>query len=520
MARKKKEDNSSNLDPKAESFINETVNKVVSKRIKKEKSPPSDIPTQEKKDKSIKDWQRQLMKKTGSEFLLKDVPLSPEQVQAILELPVYGSDPAQTVSAVTAVKTQQRLGNYYIPAQFCDSILQDSVIYATLQVRVKSLLGTELQIKPADESELAQQICEDIENNIEKMVPITEVEEMLRWGLLLGTSISQLMWDSTSDGKWMPELKIMHPKYMFYNWATRLFNLTTQGSLPASSAKGSYGTDSRSGWIQILPDDIQWNLFTPYTDHLPWMRGLILPLAMLWLIRNWNEQWWTQHQERNGSGLLVAITSAEALPEEERLFINQLANLGASPVVRSPQGVEGNKFDVRREDPSSDLYQGFKELLDYVDRRIAMVVLGQDKTTMAKTSGMSIGGNDAGEEVRLDLMRSDAKAVADNIRKNVLERYVLFNYGEQAVELTPYICFDVEPEENLKQLSDAHKTATEAIMNLMQMPIANKINFMELFERYQIPLLSDDEAVQIEQIQPLDQKPNDNKDDNENSEEK
>lgn len=473
---------------------NRTIRKLKDELEALKKSMPQ---AAEQKGAVLRTWQKDLMQATGSEYLLNKIAVTPDQVSAILELPVYGVEPAQSVSAINAIRQQQRLGNYYQPAIFADAILQDSVIYANLQTRVKALVGTEMKLEPADESEQAQLICEACEECIDIMMPKTEIEEMLRWGLLLGTSISQIMWDA-DEGKWLPQLKIMHPKYVFYNWATRLFNITTQGV--GSVAKTQAKPGGQDSWIQILPEDIQWDLFTPYTEHLPWMRGLILPLAMLWLMRNWNEQWWSQHQEKNGQGLLVAITSAEATPQEEKLFAAQLAGLMASPVVRAPQGVEGNKFDVRREDPNSDLYMGFKEILDYIDRRIAMVILGQDKTSMAKTSGMSIGGADAGEEVRLDLMRSDAQALSCNLKKNILERYVRFNFGEDAVALTPNICFDVEPEEDIKQIADAQFTGSQAIMNMLQTPLADKINFLEWIEQFKIPCLDEGEAPQAEMV--------------------
>lgn len=425
------------------------------------------------KSKLLKTWQQQLMERQGSAYLTNNLPTTPEEIHAILELPVYGTSPEVSVAAINAIRGQQRQGYFYQPAIFCDAILQDSAIYSALMTRVKALTGKTIIFEPADDSDLAKEIQEDVEKNFSKMACPSVLEDMLRWGLLLGVSVAQVMWDS-KDGKWMPTLKQMHPKYLWWNYGWYQFAITTADGMSA-----------------VLEEDIQWDLFMPYTDHLPWTRGMILPLAMLWLMRNCNEQWWSQHQERNGQGLLVAITSAEATPAEEKVFAQQLFNLGSKPVVRAPQGNEGNKFDVRREDPDSDLYAGYKEILDYATRQVNMVVVGQDKTGMAKTTGMSIGGNDAGELVRLDLMRSDALALGSNLREKLIKSYVKFNYGEEVVELAPYIKWDIEPAEDLVAKTMAWKQFGDALVNLPRSPIGQIIDYRAAADILSLPLLEE-----------------------------
>lgn len=443
-------------------------------------------PTQadEVKRAKLATWQYQLMEKTGTLRLQDKVKLSPEELNAILELPVYGADPAMTVSAISGIRHQQSYGVFYQPAIFCDAILRDSVIYSNLQVRVKALVGSQVELQPNDDSDKAKEICEECAEYFDQMVPKTEMEEMLRWSLLLGTSVSQIFWD-TSKPMWIPRISIFHPKFLWYNWATRQFSLTTQSN----------------GQMDILADDIQWSLFNVYSDHLPWMRGLVLPLAMLWLIRNWNEQWWSRHEEKVGSPIIQAIISAEATPDEERLFVQQLENLGSNSVVRTPQGLDGNRFDLELKQPKSDLYSGFQALLDYVDRRIAMLILGSDKITLSKTNGINFGGDDAGQMVRLDLKKSDASNLSCHLREKILKPFVRFNYGEEFEDLAPIIKFHVEPPENLKTKAEEMKTLADALAQFSNLEIGKQIDFLEIAHRFSLPLKEDmpEETVQDEE---------------------
>ena len=406
--------------------------------------------------------------------------LSPEEIKAALELPIYGIDPPRVLQVITQILQLQTKGYFLPSADFCDSMLRDEKIYAFLQVRVNSLIGADIDIHAADDSEKAAELRLDVEKNFHKMMPLNQIGEMLRWGLLLGTGLSQILWDTDNkEGKWMPKLSVWHPKYLFYNWAMREFQLQTQDN----------------GQVIVRKEDIQWSLFCPYSEHLPWNRGLIIPLATLYLIRTWLIQWWARHQEKNGQPIIGAITSAEATPEEERLFIQQLTTLSSNAVVRLPQGVEGNKFDLKFIQAQSDLFKGFQSYLDYIDRSIAILILGQDKTTMAKTSGMSIGGNDAGETVREDLMKCDANNLSEHLREKIIKPYIRFNYGEEYEDLAPSICFEVVEEEDLNARATALNLLSQAMVGFNS--LGAKIDYAEMFEEFGIKLAESESDIKM-----------------------
>lgn len=413
---------------------------------------------------------------SGFQFLNKPV-LDPDEIRRALELPIYGIEPPKVLRVIREILQLQTKGYFLAPADFCDAILRDEKIYAFLQVRINAIIGSKINLEPADDSDKAKELQEEIEKVFTKLVPLNEVGEMLRWALLLGTSISQILWD-TKDGMWCPRISVWHPKYMYYNWALYQFRIVT----------ADYGE------LTVAPEDIQWSLFSPYSEHLPWNRGLVIPLATIYLIRTWLLQWWARHQERNGQPIIGAVTSAEATPEEEKLFIQQLTTLSSNAVVRLPQGIEGNKFDLKFIQANSDLFKGFHTYLDYIDRSLAQTILGQDKTTMAKTSGMSIGGNEAGESVRLDLMRFDARSLGEHLREKILKPYVKFNYGEEFEELAPFIEFDIEEPEDMKSKAEQIKLLSEAFVNFASLTVGQQIDYRAILDDFTLPIVESEKA--------------------------
>jgi phage gp29-like protein len=421
-------------------------------------------------------WQRESQKAQfggGSFDYTNKPPVSPQDIQEAMEIPIYGVPAPKVARAINEILAQQRTGFFLSPADFTDSMLQDDRIFALLHVRINSLIGAGFDLKPADESPKAKEIQEMCSKLLPEMVSVSEMSEMLRWGIVLGNSISQIYWDTNRDGMWVPHQKIFHPRYMFYDWAARQMQLSTMNAAQ----------------LIIYPDDIQWNLFTPYTDHLPWLRGAILPLAMLYLQRFYLKQWWQRSQERTGSPILGAVTSAEATPEEEQLFLKAVFNLNSNAAIRLPQGVEGNKFDLKIIQPQSDLYQGFESYLDYLDKCIAILLLGQDKTTSSKGGAITIGNEGAGEEVRHDIMAFDANSLSANLREKILKPFIKFNYGEQYVDLAPYMVFDIDPPDDLSVKSNTLFAMSQGLEKLVANPVvSNMIDFRELLLGFDIPL--------------------------------
>ena len=248
--------------------------------------------------------------------------LTPSEIVEVLELPIYQEAPPQLQRAINATLLLQGKGYFLPSAILCDNFLRDEKIFSFLQVRINSLLGSHISIKPADDSEKAKELQEDIDKNFSKMCPINEMAELMRWGLLLGVGISQVKWETES--KWMPTLQSWHMKYCWYNWAGNLDNMADKHN--NSAPRCLMITTQSEGAIPILDEDIQWSVFKPYTNHLPWNRGLVFPLATIYLIRSCLLQWFAKHEERVGTPILARLHWQKRHQQNKKRFLSIFNN--------------------------------------------------------------------------------------------------------------------------------------------------------------------------------------------------
>ena len=154
-------------------------------------------------------------------------------------------------------------------------------------------------------------------------------------------------------------------------------------------------------------------------------------------------------------------------------------------------------YDLKIIQPESDLFRGFLEYLMYLDKSLATLILGQERTSIAP-SGVSIGGQNAGEKTRNDLLKHDAEVMSEHLRKSILIPYVRFNYGEEAVELTPYICFDVEPEEDLAEKATALNTLSQALNTFAGLGLDKNIDIRAILEEFNIPMFDTNGPIEFE----------------------
>ncbi len=125
-------------------------------------------------------------------------------------------------------------------------------------------------------------------------------------------------------------------------------------------------------------------------------------------------------------------------------------------VVR--QGEEGNIWDVKLLEATGKSHELFDGEINQLDKAIATLILGQSQSTDGQAG---LGANaEAGEPVRVDLMRYDGDTLADALRAQFLVPYCEFTYGD--AEMTPWPCWQVEPPEDVAYLAKVHMDQANA----------------------------------------------------------
>jgi Protein of unknown function (DUF935) len=394
-----------------------------------------------------------------------------------VQIPIFGTPGPTFVPAVMNAVTQLEQGNFYQPAILYDFMMRDDRIQASLATRQSGLLGEPIKLDPADESDAALDIRDATEKKISKIFPTPQLAQLLRyaWGLSVG--VAQVKTTKTVKS-WTPTIEVWNPRFMWFDWLIRKYRMTTENK----------------GTIVLDPEDPEWLIYEPY-GPLGWLHGALLrPLALPWIMRYWTRTWWVRHQEVHGQPVRVGIIPADRTPQDERTFLAQIGNFAHEAVVRLVQGSDGNKFDLKLLESSSDNWEGFSKLIEHCDRSIEIAILGQSQSTEGQGG---LGSQEkAGESTLMRLIRGDAQ-LGECLRDKVLTQDAEANYNN--AELAPSLTWEVDPPEDLEKKAKAFQLVGLGLQQIALAPEASKlIDMRALLESFQVPLLAEEDVPETD----------------------
>jgi phage gp29-like protein len=350
-----------------------------------------------------------------------------------------------------------------------DQMLRDDRIRGVMGVRSGGTLGKPLRFDPAADTRKGIAIAEEAEGQWSQMAPKSELEAVFVSGLGLNCGLARLRWDK-SDGYWVPRLKAWHPSAVRYDHELE-----------------RYLVRHRDGEAIIEPGDPNWLLFTPhgYGRH---SGGLMSPLSMCYMARLWCWRDRGRHSEIHGQGVRQGITPADATKEEKAKFKAALAAVGTETVVVTPQGSEGNRWDVKLIEAMSNSHMTFSAQMDHIDAAIAIVVLGQSTST---TGQPGLGSQEkAGDSVRSDVAEDDNGKFGECLRDQLLGPWARFEHGTD--ELAPRPCWEVKPQKDMKAQAEEYKALGDGCTALEP----HGVDTRQILEDAGVPMLTEEEIAQ------------------------
>ena len=390
----------------------------------------------------------------------------PPQRRALRELPVTTVSEYSTVGAVKSALYELEQGIFTRSAQLVDAMGRDDRIGAVLRTRIQGLLGSELEFEPRGDGRRGRRAVKDVEGWFWKAYPEDQLSELLHWGLTLNAGIGELIWTRT-ERRWEQKLKVWHPQFLWWDWASRTYKLQTEGDL-----------------VEVTPGDGKWILFTPYGYERGWMRSLVRAVALPWLIRQWARRDWARWSEVHGLPIKKAKVPSKAPQAEKDAFWDELRDLSGEGLIQVPQNEQGYGYDLELLEAKADTWEGFQELLSECSTAISIAVLGQNLTTEVK--GGSRAAASVHDEVRQDLKEYDAETLSTCLRDQGLVPWARWNLGDP--ELAPYPCWKTDPPRDQKAEGESLETLGKAVLALQNAGIP--VDGVKLAEEWGIPLTS------------------------------
>jgi len=377
---------------------------------------------------------------------------------------------------VDAALQTHELGQFRDSAILAEAMTRDDAFDAVLATRVLGLLALPRNVEPSLEVDprRGRKAARLIDEKYDQIFPRSTLAELLKWAILLGFALAQVVWHPNDDGtEWIPEIQVWHPSFVYYRFDLRKFvALTTEGP------------------VVIEPGDGQWLLFTPFGTDRGWMSGAIRSVAIPWLARIFAWRDWQRWSEMYSLGVRKAIAPANADAEDKERFFQQVSDLGAETTVLITQALSGEKYDLEMLWPNAQgTADGFERLMNKCESRIAIRLLGQNLTTEVRSG--SLAAARVHENVKLELIQFDDRALSEDLRAQVLRPFCRFNYagGEP---LAPRLGRKTAPTEDRKNEADTLSGAASALAALISAGVP--VDIRAYAERFGVPLVASNDG--------------------------
>jgi phage gp29-like protein len=416
-----------------------------------------------------------------------------------LELPIAVKSVWQGYPVVTSALQQLEQGWFLEAGLLADAVYTDDRVAACLHTRTNAVFGLPMEFKYQGEGEdqeveddpitaLKKEIAKVIKKNFTRMLPLTAVREVFRWGLLLNLGVGENIW-AWKDDLFVPTMKTWNPQTCYWRWDTRSFWLIHQ-----------------DGQLELHPGDGRWVTYSPAGHNHGWLYGAIRQLGKLWLDRVFTYRDWARAEEKFALGILKAFIPADALPEDKRQFQAEVTDMPPeATVLCNVLAPDGRKFDLEMVDTQQvgTGYEIFVQRAKDLNTNIAILILGQNLSTETGSSGKS-GGSASGsrawrlqDSVRKDYLKADVATLTEMIKFQSLEPFVFMNYAWRAQELgidwhelVPNVTWQVEPAEDKVQTANSVAQVAKALADFAQ--ASAPVDTRALLEKVDIPVLSKD----------------------------
>jgi phage gp29-like protein len=301
---------------------------------------------------------------------------------------------------------------------------------AVLQTRKLAVAGLPWDVQPADESRAAKKAA-DLARRVLESIDLPELMVQLLDALSKGYAVAEIVW-ATDGPTWVPAAILPREAHWFrFDRETgrelRLFDGTADGA-------------------ELPP--YKFLCHTPKVmAGIPIMGGLARSALWAWVFKSYALRDWAAFAELYGQPIRIGKYEQGATREDIAVLKRAVFELGSDAGAVIPAGMALEIVESAAKSASADLYQ---RLIEYLDRQVSKAVLGQTLTTDQGSSG-SLAQARVHDEVRADLMRSDARALSATLTRDLIAPLIALNLPDAPL---PILSLMVEEPEDMAALAD------------------------------------------------------------------
>lgn len=338
---------------------------------------------------------------------------------------------------------------------------KDGQISSTLQTRKLAVTGLDWEILPSSNDKEDIKIAEAAK---EMVIAIPDFEDSIKNimdSIGKGYSVNEIMWQVSEGQVWIIEIKWVHPKRFTFQRKDSLLH-----KIPYLL------TDDDPIWgIPLVPNKFIYNSYQARSG-ITNRGGLLRPCAYMYLFKNYDIKDWVVFNELFSVPMRVGKYEAGASAEEREALKTAVFNLSsdAAAIISDNTIIEFVEAKARGD------VQAFEKLAQFCDNTISKVILGH--TGSSDSTPGKLGAETSADNVRQDLIESDAKSLMNTLNTQLLQPWTFFNYGQD--KQAPIFKIHFEPPEDLEHIA--------RVYGLLVKEVGFKgIGIDHIHERFSIP---------------------------------
>jgi phage gp29-like protein len=330
-------------------------------------------------------------------------------------------------------------GDLSVAGRLMRSVRKDGTFAGVLSTRTGGLVR--LPKKFQGDPDIVAQLelgHDSVRSVFDEMCPPTELANFLADGILLGVAVAELV---QVPGRDYPVFVRLEPENLRYRWhENRWYYVSIAGMLP------------------ITPGDGKWVLHTPGGRIAPWQNGLWRAVGQAWIDKQHARLHKSNWESKLANPARVAVSPQGAGEKQKQSWFRAVMAWGVNTVFGVTPG-----YDVKLLESNGRGYECFLETIKTSDRDM---VIALSASTVLVDGGTGFANADVHAAIRQDLIQCDAEGLAYTINTQVIPPWVLARWGEEGLEQSGLVEWDVTAPEDLSKTGTAIAQAGTAISTI------------------------------------------------------
>ena len=317
---------------------------------------------------------------------------------------------------------------------FADVEEKDGHIFAEMSKRKRALIGLPWQVLPPVDATAAEQaLAEEVKRWLYGLDDFEALLFDLLDALGHGFAACEIAWQQR-DGLWLPATFTHRPQGWFQLRKNALRLRAVDGNPEGEELWPC-------GWIVHRAQ-----ARSGITARGGLMRSLVWP----YLFKNYSIRDLAEFLEIYGLPVRIGKYSAGATEEDKKTLLRAVVGIGHNAAGIIPDGMGLELLNAA--DGNGDAYMA---MIGWCEKTASKIILGGTLTSQAdgKTSTNALGN--VHNEVRHDLLASDARQLAATLTRQLIAPLVMLNRGGIDPARMPYFTFDLSQPEDLAVYADA-----------------------------------------------------------------